>query len=143
NQKKNPQQFLPFISQPKMKNIISYTSYIVPYNTFITAVDYFHYLYPDRSVDRIFTSVYQSLSLLWLLLIVFCFRRIQAYVRVNVGSPPSVGLVGFSGLSNALVQGGLVGSATVLPKRYTQAVVFGASASESSTKQYFHKTYMD
>ncbi|KAL2933953.1 Equilibrative nucleotide transporter 1 [Bienertia sinuspersici] len=40
-----------------------------------------------------------------------------------------VGLVGFSGLANTLVQRGLVRSAAVLPKRYTQAVVSGASTS--------------
>lgn len=133
------------------------TGFLLPWNTFITAVDYFHCLYPDRNVVRIFTVVFQSVSLLCLLLIVSCFRKFHAYIRINLGLGlfvvallvvplmdllyikgrsglhyglyVTVGVVGFSGMSNALVQGGLFGSAAELPKRYMQAVVSGASAS--------------
>ncbi|KAG6429588.1 hypothetical protein SASPL_107640 [Salvia splendens] len=32
--------------------------YLLPWNAFITAVDYFSFLYPDASVDRVFAVVY-------------------------------------------------------------------------------------
>ncbi|XP_021742371.1 equilibrative nucleotide transporter 1-like [Chenopodium quinoa] len=133
------------------------TGMLLPWNAFITAVDYFNYLYPDRSIDRIFAVVYQSVSLLCLLLIVFCFRKFHAYVRINIGLGlfliallvvplmdwfyirgqsglydgfyVTIGVVGLSGVANALVQGSIIGSAAELPERYMQAVVSGTSAS--------------
>ncbi|KNA05383.1 hypothetical protein SOVF_190870 [Spinacia oleracea] len=133
------------------------TGFLLPWNVFITAVDYFNYLYPDRSVDRIFAVVYQSVSLLCLLLIIFGFRKFRAYVRINVGFGlylvalvvvplmdlfynkgrsglhdgfyVTVGVVGLSGVANVLVQGGVIGSVAELPRRYMQAVVSGTSAS--------------
>lgn len=41
----------------------------------------------------------------------------------------TVGALGLSGLADALVQGGLIGSAGELPERYMQAVVAGTAAS--------------
>ncbi|KAL1215351.1 Equilibrative nucleotide transporter 1 [Cardamine amara subsp. amara] len=32
--------------------------FLLPWNSFITAVDYFSYLYPSTAVDRIFAVVY-------------------------------------------------------------------------------------
>uniref|UniRef100_A0A803LJ74 Uncharacterized protein n=1 Tax=Chenopodium quinoa TaxID=63459 RepID=A0A803LJ74_CHEQI len=83
------------------------TGMLLPWNAFITAVDYFNYLYPDRSIDRIFAG--QS------------GRYDGFYV--------TVGVVGLSGVANALVQGSIIGSAAELPDRYMQAVVAGTSAS--------------
>ncbi|KNA05382.1 hypothetical protein SOVF_190860 [Spinacia oleracea] len=133
------------------------TGFLLPWNAFITAVDYFNYLYPDRSVNRIFAVVFQSVSLICLLLIVFVFRKFHAYVRINIGLGlylvallvvplmdwfyikgrsgvyegfyVTVVVVGLSGVANALVQGGVIGSAAELPERYMQAVVSGTSAS--------------
>lgn len=50
---------------PKDSYNLAYTSYyilgvasLLPWSAFISAVDYFAYLYPDARVDRIFTLVY-------------------------------------------------------------------------------------
>ncbi|KAM1137069.1 hypothetical protein EV2_036109 [Malus domestica] len=59
--------------------------YLLPWNAFITAVDYFAHLYPYASVDRIFSIVYIVVSLFCLLLIIFYSHKSEAYVRINVG----------------------------------------------------------
>ncbi|KAI3866607.1 hypothetical protein MKX03_023819 [Papaver bracteatum] len=46
------------------------TGYLLPWNAFITAVDYFTYLYPNSSVDRVFALVYMPVTLLFLLFII-------------------------------------------------------------------------
>ncbi|PNX99401.1 equilibrative nucleotide transporter 1-like protein [Trifolium pratense] len=83
--------------------------YLLPWNAFITAVDYFSYLYPQASVDRIFAG------------------RVGFYGGFYV----TVGSVGLSGVADALVQGSIVGSAGELPERYMQAVIAGTAASGS------------
>ncbi|CAO2829245.1 unnamed protein product [Amaranthus hypochondriacus] len=131
--------------------------FLLPWNAFITAVDYFDYLYPDRSVDRIFSVVYMLVALFSLLIIIFLPRKSDAFVRINVGLGlfvvsllivplmdvfyikgrigvydgfyVTVGALGLSGLADALVQGGLIGSAGEMPERYMQAVVAGTAAS--------------
>ncbi|XP_057541759.1 equilibrative nucleotide transporter 1-like [Amaranthus tricolor] len=131
--------------------------FLLPWNSFITAVDYFDFLYPDHSVDRIFAVVYMLVGLFSLLVIIFSPRKSDAFVRINVGLGlfvvsllvvpvmdvgyikgriglsdgfyVTVGALGLSGLADALVQGGLIGSAGELPERYMQAVVAGTAAS--------------
>ncbi|CAL5209872.1 unnamed protein product [Lathyrus oleraceus] len=131
--------------------------YLFPWNSFITAVDYFSYLYPQASVDRIFAIVSTVVSLSGLFLIILNGHKSHAYVRINVGLAlfvasllvvplidvvyvkgrvglsngfyVTVGAVGVSGVANALVQGSVIGSAGELPERYTQAVVVGNAVS--------------
>lgn len=131
--------------------------YLLPWNAFITAVDYFSYLYPDASVDRIFAVVYMLVGLFGLLIIVFYAHKSDAYVRINVGLAlfvvsllvvpvmdavyikgqvglyngfyVTVAAVGLSGIADALVQGGLIGAAGELPERYMQAIVAGTAGS--------------
>ena len=131
--------------------------YLLPWNAFTTAVDYFSYLYPEVSVDRVFASVYMLVALVCLLIIILYSHKSDAYVRINVGLGlfivsllivpildaaylkgrvglydgfyVTVGAVGLSGVADALVQGGVVGAAGELPKRYMQAVVAGTAAS--------------
>lgn len=133
------------------------TGYLLPWNAFITAVDYFSYLYPEASVDRVFSVVYMILNLSFLLLIVLFSHRSNPFVRINVGlvlfvlaltAVPvmdvvwiegrvgiysgfyaTVAAVAVSGVADALVQGGVIGSAGELPERYMQAVVAGTAAS--------------
>lgn len=133
------------------------TGYLLPWNAFITAVDYFAYLYPDISVDRIFAVVYMVIGLVCLLLVVFYAHVSDAYVRINVGLAVflvtllvvpvmdvvyikgqvglysgfyvTIGAVAVSGVADALVQGGIVGNAGELPERYMQATVAGTAAS--------------
>ncbi|XP_058738729.1 equilibrative nucleotide transporter 1-like [Vicia villosa] len=131
--------------------------YLFPLNSFITTVDYFSYLYPQASVDRIFAIVSILISLSGLFLIILDGRKSHAYVRINVGLALFVfsllvvplldvgyvkgrvglnngfyvifGAVGVAGVANALVQGSVVGSAGELPERYTQAVILGNAVS--------------
>ncbi|XP_058729504.1 equilibrative nucleotide transporter 1-like [Vicia villosa] len=131
--------------------------YLLPWNAFITAVDYFSYLYPDASVDRIFAVVYMLVGLFGLTLIILYRHKSQAHVRINLGLALFVvsllvvplidafyvkgrvgfyggfyvtaGAVGIAGVADALVQGSIVGSAGELPERYMQAVIAGTAAS--------------
>ncbi|CAK9182475.1 unnamed protein product [Ilex paraguariensis] len=133
------------------------TGYLLPWNAFITAVDYFSYLYPEVSVDRVFAIAYMVIGLICLLFIVAFAHKSNSFVRINVGLGlfvvalllvpimdvvyvkgrqgvyggfvVSVGAVALSGIADALVQGGVIGSAGELPDRYMQAVVAGTAAS--------------
>lgn len=133
------------------------TGYLLPWNAFITAVDYFSYLYPDASVDRVFSVAYMVVGVISLLFIVFYAHKSDSYIRINVGLALFVvsllvvpimdvvyikGRVGIydgfyvttaavalSGIADALVQGGIIGAAGELPDRYMQAVVAGTAAS--------------
>ncbi|GMP58028.1 hypothetical protein CsSME_00021853 [Camellia sinensis var. sinensis] len=133
------------------------TGYLLPWNAFITAVDYFSYLYPDASVDRVFSVAYMVVGVISLLFIVFYAHKSDSYIRINVGLALFVvsllvvpimdvvyikGRVGIydgfyvttaavalSGIADALVQGGIIGAAGQLPDRYMQAVVAGTAAS--------------
>jgi equilibrative nucleoside transporter 1/2/3 len=131
--------------------------YLLPWNAFITAVDYFTYLYPDASVDRIFASVYMLVGLACLLIIILYAHKSNAFVRINVGLAifvlallivplldlfyikgrvglydgfyVTVGAIALCGLADALVQSGVIGAAGELPERYMQATVAGTAAS--------------
>ncbi|XP_051146269.1 equilibrative nucleotide transporter 1 [Andrographis paniculata] len=131
--------------------------YLLPWNAFITAVDYFTYLYPDASVDRVFAIVYMLVGLTSLLLIIAFAHKSSSVARINLGYAlflialvavplmdtwyvkgrvgvyggyyATVAVVGLSGLADGLVQGGVVGNAGELPERYMQAVVAGTAAS--------------
>ncbi|KAK6160185.1 hypothetical protein DH2020_003566 [Rehmannia glutinosa] len=132
--------------------------YLLPWNAFITAVDYFTYLYPDASVDRVFAIVYMLVGLTSLLFIIAFAHKSNSVVRINVGyvlflvallAVPlmdvwyvkgrvgvyggyyaTVAVVGLCGVADGLVQGGVVGNAGELPERYMQAVVAGTAASD-------------
>lgn len=136
--------------------------FLLPWNAFITAVDYFSYLYPDESIDRVFAVVYMLVALVSLLAILFFLSRRKAsssdaFVRINLGLSlfvvallvvpvldvayikgrtglydgfyVTVAVIALSGLADALVQGGIIGSAGEMPERYMQAVVAGTAAS--------------
>ncbi|KAH7372613.1 hypothetical protein KP509_17G013000 [Ceratopteris richardii] len=131
--------------------------YLVPWNAFITAIDYFELLYPSRHIDYVFSIVYMVPSLICISLITFFGRRISATLRVNAGLVmfiimlivvPVMGAVfiknakgtevtyiitvfaaALNGIADALVQGSIVGSASELPPRFMQAVMSGGAAS--------------
>ncbi|KAL1215353.1 Equilibrative nucleotide transporter 1 [Cardamine amara subsp. amara] len=132
--------------------------FLLPWNSFITAVDYFSYLYPSTAVDRIFAVVYMLVALVCLLVIViFYAHKSLASFRINLGLLLFViallvvpvldlvyvkgqvglyagfditsGALALSGLADALMQGGLIGVAGEMPERYMQAVVAGTAGS--------------
>lgn len=133
--------------------------YLLPWNAFVTAVDYFSYLYPDASVDRVFAIAYMVVGLSCLLLIIAFEHKSSSFLRINSGlvlfvvalvAVPlmdvwyvkgrvgtyggfyvTVCLVALCGIADALVQASIIGSAGELPERYMQAVVAGTAASGS------------
>ncbi|XP_073276204.1 equilibrative nucleotide transporter 8-like [Primulina huaijiensis] len=61
---------------------------LLPWNALITAVDYFEYLYPNRHIERVFSVVYMSSSLLVLILLLswdFFRRSLSLRFRMNLG----------------------------------------------------------
>ncbi|KAE8663844.1 Equilibrative nucleotide transporter 1 [Hibiscus syriacus] len=130
---------------------------LLPWNSFITAVDYFSYIYPEASVDRVFAVSYMVVNLFSLVIIVLYAHKSEGYVRINVGLVlfvvsllivpvmdavyvkgrvglydgfyVTVGVLALAGISDALVQGGLFGAAGELPERYMQAIVAGSGGS--------------
>ncbi|GLJ31219.1 hypothetical protein SUGI_0625940 [Cryptomeria japonica] len=134
------------------------TGYLLPWNAFITAVDYFSYIYPGKRVDRVFSVGYMVTGLFFLLiLLTWARRRFSARVRINLGllmflpcllAVPvmdaayikghrgldsgyyiTVAAVVVCGIADAIVQGSLIGSAGELPEEFMQAVVSGTAAS--------------
>nr|AAF26446.1 putative nucleoside transporter [Arabidopsis thaliana] len=132
--------------------------FLLPWNAFITAVDYFSYLYPSTAVDRIFAVIYMLVAPVCLfVIVVFYAHKSLASFRINLGLllfviallvvpvldlvyvKGQVGLyagfdvtsaaVALSGLGDALMQGGLIGVAGEMPERYMQAVVAGTAGS--------------
>lgn len=125
--------------------------YLVPWNAFITAVDYFQYLYPDKHINKVFSVGYMSAAVI-VLFTLMCWSR---STRMNIGqglficalmvAPVTdwivhgmqskaitdiaffvlVAMVMISGLADGLVGGSLVGATGELPGRYMQAVFAG------------------
>ncbi|KAK1256662.1 Equilibrative nucleotide transporter 8 [Acorus gramineus] len=127
---------------------------LLPWNAFITAVDYFGHLYPDQHVDRVFSVAYLGSSLLVLIGLVSTrnwSQRPSLQSRMNVGLSlfvcslmtvlvldwtcirrkygATVAAVTVCGLADGLVGGSLIGSVGELPERYMQAVFTGTACS--------------
>ncbi|XP_073047085.1 equilibrative nucleotide transporter 8 [Primulina eburnea] len=61
---------------------------LLPWNALITAVDYFGYLYPNRHIERVFSVVYMSSSLMVLIILLswdFFRRSLSLRLRMNLG----------------------------------------------------------
>ncbi|KAL2643277.1 hypothetical protein R1flu_010864 [Riccia fluitans] len=129
--------------------------YLLPWNAFITAVDYFEYLYPNSYIDRVFTVSYLFPCLVTLCVVLVYEDRTSSRLRINAGLAmllfstvvvPFIDLLVISGngggdnsfghistvlavviagIGDALVQGSLIGVAGELPDRYMQAIVSG------------------
>ncbi|KAK3004932.1 LOW QUALITY PROTEIN: hypothetical protein RJ639_017976 [Escallonia herrerae] len=131
---------------------------LVPWNSFITAVDYFEYLYSGKHVDKVFSVAYMAAS--WLVLVtLMCLSsrsKLPGFkVRMNLGlglfiialmiapvkdwiSPnrkPEIAYVVLGlalvicGVADGLTMGSLVGATGELPGRYMQAVFAGNASS--------------
>lgn len=61
---------------------------LLPWNAFITAVDYFGYLYPAKHVEKVFSVGYMSSSVLVLVVMMSsgcCSRKLTHRLRMNMG----------------------------------------------------------
>ncbi|XP_039119888.1 equilibrative nucleotide transporter 1-like [Dioscorea cayenensis subsp. rotundata] len=133
------------------------TGYLLPWNAFITAVDYFSFLYPSASVDRVFPVAYMVTNLVFLLLVLGVAGKSSSPMRINAGLglfvvslvvvpvmdeawvkgvqgmyaayDVTVAVVVLAGIADAMVQSGVIGEAGELPERYMQATVAGTAAS--------------
>ncbi|KAK4774829.1 hypothetical protein SAY86_009764 [Trapa natans] len=131
---------------------------LLPWNAFITAIDYFGYLYPGNHIERVFSVAYMASSVLILVVVVGYggwSQRISFRMRMNLGFfmfvvslmvasvidwtygkknrngayPVTVLAVVVCGLADGLIGGSLIGSAGKLPKQYMQAVFAGTASS--------------
>ena len=134
--------------------------YLVPWNAYITAIDYFDLLYPNGQIGRVFSILYMIPAVLSILLLTVLGRNIPSHIRVNAGlvlfiamlllvplmniffisdntgTAATYGVTMFAvvvnGIADALAQGSIVGSTGELPERYMQALMIGTAISGTS-----------
>jgi equilibrative nucleoside transporter 1/2/3 len=132
---------------------------LLPWNAFISAVDYFQVLYPGGHTDRVFAVGYMLPCFLTLIYLTFYCRLLPASSRINGGLALfllaivlmpimdelfinksssrgsqvthflTIGAIVLTGIADAIVQGSLVGAAGELPERYMQALMAGTAGS--------------
>jgi len=124
---------------------------LFPWNSWITAVDYFSAAHPDASIDRLFSVCYMIPALVGLAPVLQYADRLSSLVRVEAGFlaymacllvvpfgnaltgsvslPVTLVAVFLTGIADAVVQGSLYGFVAPLPAEYTQALTTGASLS--------------
>ncbi|WCJ30049.1 Nucleoside transporter family protein [Euphorbia peplus] len=128
---------------------------LLPWNAFITAVDYFSHLYPSTHIERVFSVAYMSSSVVILVLVMslggwsknftygmrmnlgfsmFVLSMMVAPILDWTGRPRgsydvTVGSVVICGFADGLIAASLIGSAGKLPKEYMQAVFAGTASS--------------
>lgn len=128
---------------------------LLPWNTFITAADYFGYIYPDFHVEKVFSIAFMASSLVVLIGVMFLGGGMSFQCRMNLGfimfslsllviplmdwtwdKPDTVGTFGATvasvvvcGLADGLIGGTLLGMAGILPKQYMQAALAGTASS--------------
>ncbi|GLJ31218.1 hypothetical protein SUGI_0625910 [Cryptomeria japonica] len=124
---------------PKDSFNLAYLSYftlgagfLLPWNAYITAIDYFSYIYPGKQKSSARFRINLGLSLFLLCLLVVPVMD-AAYIKgrrgLDVGYYITVTAVVGCGIADAFVQGSLIGSAGELPEEFMQAVVAGTAAS--------------
>ena len=130
---------------------------LLPWNSFITAVDYFGALYPNSHIDRLFGVCYTWATLCTLTAnvamglekhpagwrigigyVMFLVAVIMVPVIGTVAHPgtattgtlvATLGCVVLTGLGDGLAQGSLFGSVASFNPRHSQAVIWGMSLS--------------
>ncbi|EEF35216.1 nucleoside transporter, putative [Ricinus communis] len=128
---------------------------LLPWNAFITAVDYFGHLYPTKHIEKVFSVAYMSSSVLVLVIVMSrggWSKKLTCRLRMNLGFSmfvlslmvaPTIDWAGrpkggyyvtvasvlICGLADGLIAGSLIGSAGILPKEYMQAVFAGTASS--------------
>ncbi|XP_050212935.1 equilibrative nucleotide transporter 8 [Mercurialis annua] len=128
---------------------------LLPWNAFITAVDYFGHLYPNKHIEKVFSVAYMSSSVLVLIMVMSrggWSKKVTYRLRMNLGfflfvlalmvAPVidwlgrpkggygvTVASVVICGLADGLIAASLIGSAGKLPKEYMQAVFAGTASS--------------
>ena len=119
---------------------------LLPWNAYVTAVDYFAAIHPNAHVDRLFGVLYflPNLSTLPFVLrfahlaaprlrVRFGFGVFLACLLVPAAAPRSLAAlcaaVALTGVADAFAQGSLFGVVAQMPPAYTQALMGGKSFS--------------
>ena len=128
----------------------------MPYNSFVTSVDYWHEEYPDRPIEFLIAFVYMIISFCSECMTNVIVKLVSTHKRIVIGyvltlgpliyvtlfhicwqvfSDQSTSLVslvsacGVAGIGCAIQQSSFYGYSGMLPPRYTQAVMAGESLS--------------
>lgn len=118
---------------------------LFPWNSYITAVDYFERVHPGKHVDRVFGVLYFLPNLLMLVLVLRFGNLVPPGVRVRLGFSlfllcllvpaftSNLGIlcagIALNGVADALAQGSLFAQVASMPETYTQALMAGTSLS--------------
>ena len=119
---------------------------LFPWNSYITAVDYFERVHPGRHVDRVFGVLYFLPNLLSLMLVLRFGFLVPPGVRVRLGFglflvcllvpaffSANLGVlcvgIALNGVADAVAQGSLFALVASMPTMYTQALMGGTSLS--------------
>ena len=119
---------------------------LFPWNSYITAVDYFERVHPGKHVDRVFGVLYFLPNLLSLMLVLRFGFLVPPGVRVRLGFglflvcllvpaffSANLGVlcvgIALNGVADAVAQGSLFALVASMPTMYTQALMGGTSLS--------------
>jgi len=118
---------------------------LFPWNSYITAVDYFERVHPGKHVDRVFGVLYFLPNLLVLALVLRFGNLVPPGVRVRLGFclfllcllvpafTTNLAIlcagIALNGAGDALAQGSLFAQVASMPETYTQALMGGTSLS--------------
>ena len=118
---------------------------LFPWNSYITAVDYFERVHPGKHVDRVFGVLYFLPNLLMLVLVLRFGNLVPPGARVRLGFclfllcllvpafTSNLGIlcagIALNGMADALAQGSLFAQVASMPETYTQALMGGTSLS--------------
>ena len=118
---------------------------LFPWNSYITAVDYFERVHPGKHVDRVFGVLYFLPNLLMLVLVLRFGNLVPPGARVRLGFclfllcllvpafTSNLGVlcagIALNGVADALAQGSLFAQVASMPETYTQALMGGTSLS--------------
>ena len=132
------------------------SGYLMPYNSFVTCVDYWHGEFPDYPVEFLISFVYIIVSFFSVLLTNLLVKVISTHTRIVIGYVLSLGPLIYvsvvhlwwnafsnkavslaslviacavSGIGCSIQQSSFYGYSGMLPPRYVQAVMVGESLS--------------
>ncbi|CAK9180238.1 unnamed protein product [Ilex paraguariensis] len=110
---------------------------MISWNSFITAVDYFEFLYPNKHIDKVFSVAYMGSTLLMLVLL-NCWPtwnqlpispKNEPQERPHIAYVVLVLALVVCSLADGLTAGSLIRATRELPGRYMQAVFAGNASS--------------
>ena len=59
--------------------------FLFPYNAFITAVDYFSFVFPERNSEALMAALYLSVTLVMVFVSILAAKILDAHLRIRLG----------------------------------------------------------